>query len=81
MFNLQDAMAGSQLDSLLALLGRILVNEAVLLDSELDGLIHDLFPTASLGVKLGLKTSIRLQKESVAPPGMSPGMSSLGVLF
>ena len=28
MFNLQDAMAGSQLDSLLALLGRTLVDEA-----------------------------------------------------
>lgn len=94
-------MAGSQLDSLLALLGRTFVVEAeklhvaeklhsngvsvptllLLSDSELDGLIRDLFPAASLGAKLGFKTAIRFQKESVAPPGMSPGMSSLGVLF
>ena len=94
-------MAGSQLDSLLALLGRTLVDEAeklhvaakqhsnkvsvptllLLSDSELDGLIRDLFLAASLGAKLGFKTTIRFQKEFVAPPGMSPGMSSLGVLF
>lgn len=84
MFNLQDAMAGSQLDSLLALLGRTLVDEAeklhvatklhsnrvsvptllLLSDNELG----DLFPAASLGAKLGFKTAIRFQKESVAPP-------------
>lgn len=81
MFNLQDAMAGSQLDSLL---GRTLVDEAeklhvatklhsnrvsvptllLLSDNELG----DLFPAASLGAKLGFKTAIRFQKESVAPP-------------